>query len=397
MGKLKKTIFTLNVDNYAPNLTSYTYPLMQRYADKIGADFHIISERKYPKMPPVYEKMQIYELAKKMGNDWNMYVDADALIHPDFFDVTEFLKKDTVCHNGADMANNRWRYDKYFHRDGRHIGSCNWMTIASDWCVDLWTPLDITFEEAVKNIYPIQNELNTVITPDHLIDDYTLSRNIAKFGLKFTTISKILEQMQDQGNYLWHQYTISIAEKEKDMRRVLSNWGVCEYKDPRIEGWLSYNEMVWLYLTAQKMDSVVEIGSWKGRSAHAIASACKGKVYLIDDFQGDMREHPEVESDLRKNMSGFKNVEIIKERSLQAASKFKDKSIDMVFIDGAHDRQSVADDINAWYPKAKKIVCGHDYNEEGVRLGVNDSNIIPILETGSIWAVDKQKTIYDGR
>jgi len=279
MGQLKKTLFTLNVDNYAPEITELTYPLFKRYAAKIGADFHIINERKSPKMPPPYEKLQIYDLGRKMENDWNIFFDADALIHPDMFDVTQFINKDTVCHNGADMANNRWRYDRYFERDKRHIGSCNWFAAASDWCLDLWHPLeDMSYEAALENIFPIQNELNTVITREHLIDDYILSRNIARFGLKFTTLLQIQEQLKENGTYLWHQYTLPVDEKVKEMRRILAFWEVSDYKATQIEGWMSYAELIWLNLTAKKMNSIVEIGSWKGRSAHALASACPGKV-----------------------------------------------------------------------------------------------------------------------
>jgi len=238
-GTMKKTVYTLNIDNYAPEITELTYPLLKHYAKKIDADFQIITERKYPDFPPVYEKLQIHELGK--NNDWNIYIDSDALVHPDMFDVTEFIHKDTVCHNGNDMANNRWRYDNYFRRDGRHIGSCNWFTIASDWCIDLWHPLEIPFEEAVQNIFPIQKEINTVITPDHLIDDYTLSRNIAKFGLKFTTVLQIMKNFDDvSSSYFWHLYTVTIDQKvngweeEKDgimthnagMKDMIKLWGV---------------------------------------------------------------------------------------------------------------------------------------------------------------------------
>jgi len=395
--KIKKTIFTLNVDGYSPEITEFTYPLIERYANKIGADFHIITERKSPKMPPVYEKLQIYDLGRQMRNDWNIFIDSDALIHPDMFDITEFVKKDTVCHNGFDMANNRWRYDKYFKRDGRNIGSCNWFTMASDWCLDLWRPLDIPYEEALGNIFPIQEELNTIITRDHLIDDYTLSRNIARYGLKFTSIMQIMQNLNDTGNYLWHQYTMTTDAKVKDMIRVLANWQVSDYKDIRIEGWMTYAELIWLNLMAKKMDSVVEVGSWKGRGAHAIASGCKGKVYLVDDFSQHHNFSPEVESELRKNMAPFKNVEILKQKSVEAASRFKDNSIDMVFIDGAHDRDSVYNDIMAWYPKCKKIICGHDSELEGVKQGVIDTGFVPRTEIDKIWSIDKTKKIYDGR
>lgn len=397
MSKLKKTIFVLNVDNYAPEITELTYPLIKRYAHKIGADFFEITERKYPQYPPVYEKMQIYELGKKMGNDWNIYIDSDTLIHPDFFDVTNFVKKDTVVHNGSDMANNRWRYDKYFIRDGRNIGSCNWFAIASDWCLDLWHPLDIPFEEARENIFPIQNEINTVITRDHLIDDYMLSRNIAKYGLKFKTVIQVMQELNDTGVYLWHAYTIRTEDKVKEMRKTLANWGISDYKDPRIEGYMLLPEMTWLYLTAQKMNSVVEIGSWKGKSGHAIASGCPGKVTLVDNFSQHPEFNPDAELDLRRNMSGFKNVEILKMDSVEAASHFEDNSIDMVFIDGSHDKQSVLRDLNAWYPKCKKILCGHDMDKVSVGEALNEFNIFTERAAGSIWVIDKTRKIFDGR
>jgi hypothetical protein len=222
---MKKVLWTLNVGgNYAPEITRLTYPLIKRYTKKIGAEFKIIKERKFPDWPVVYEKLQIYELGK--NNDWNIFIDSDALIHPDFFDVTDHLHKDTVCHNGNDMAGNRWRYDKFFRRDGRHIGSCNWFTVGSDWCIDLWKPLDdLTFKEALSNITISQSEANSkVITRDHLIDDYTLSRNIAKYGLKFDTVVNIQSRIRDGGNYLWHAYTIPIPEKVQQIQEVLKKW-----------------------------------------------------------------------------------------------------------------------------------------------------------------------------
>ncbi|MCX6701737.1 MAG: class I SAM-dependent methyltransferase [Candidatus Zambryskibacteria bacterium] len=397
MSKLKKTIFTLNVDGYAPEITELTYPLIKRYAEKIGADFHIISERKSPHLPPVYEKLQIYDLGRKMGNDWNIYIDSDAIVHPDFFDVTNFIKKDTVVHNGADMANNRWRYDKYFIRDGRNIGSCNWFAIASDWCLDLWHPSDISFEEARENIFPTQNETNTIITPDHLIDDYTLSRNIAKYGLKFKTVVQIMQEINDAGNYLWHAYTIRAEDKVKEIRKVLANWGISDYKDPKIEGYLLYPELIWLYLTAQKMNSVVEIGSWKGKGSHAIASGCLGKVTLVDNFLQHSEFNPDAERDLRRNISGFKNVEILKMDSIEAAKHFEDNSIDMVFIDGVHDKQSVLKDLNAWYPKCKKILCGHDLDRQSVKDALVEFDIYFEVQAGNIWAKKKTKLAFAGR
>lgn len=224
----KKTIFTLRVDNYAPEICEITYPLLKHYAKKIGADFYTIKDRKFPDWPPVYEKLQIYELAKEMENDWNIYIDSDTLVHPDFFDVTEHLTKDTVCHNGRDMAGNRWTYDRFFRRDGRNIGSCNWFTVASDWCIELWRPIDdLTRDQIIERIHPVVDELKSIITAEHLIDDYTLSRNISKYGLKFTTIRDIEKRLFDGApGFLWHQYTIPIEQKVIEMHKILKGWKV---------------------------------------------------------------------------------------------------------------------------------------------------------------------------
>ena len=226
---IKKTVFTLALNGWEPEITEISHPLIKNYAKKIGADFYLIKERKLDeRFHPTYEKLQIYELAQEMGNDWNIYIDSDTMIHPDFFDVTNHLSKDTVCHNGSDLMGNRYREDRFHHRDGRHISSCNWFTIASDWCIELWKPLDdLTLEEALDNITPTVNERNTVITQEHLIDDYVLGRNIAKYGLKFTTVRAIHQQMgmADSG-YLWHQYTMPPEEKVIKMKEVLKSWGL---------------------------------------------------------------------------------------------------------------------------------------------------------------------------
>jgi hypothetical protein len=87
--------------------------------------------------------------------------------------------------------------------------------------------LDISLEEALDNINPIPNELANGITKEHLIDDYTLSRNIARFGLKFARAMDIQQQVGLGGaEFFWHQYTIPVDEKVVSMRHVLKTWGV---------------------------------------------------------------------------------------------------------------------------------------------------------------------------
>ena len=223
---MKKTIYLLNINNYAPEITSITYPLIERWAKKVGSGIHIINTRKFTDWDMGYEKLQIYELSEKNGDDWSIYLDSDTVVHPELPDFTEMVPFDTVIHNGCDLATIRWKYDKYFRRDGRHIGSCNWFACASSWCTDLWRPLDdLTMEQAVVNITPTVAELNTVITAAHLIDDYVLSRNIARFGLKFVTLKSLWAKSNlEYANFFHHEYTLPLAEKETKIREIIKKW-----------------------------------------------------------------------------------------------------------------------------------------------------------------------------
>ncbi len=235
---MKKTLFTLNLnpDDYR-DITDITYPLLKHYAFKMGADFHVIDKRKFPEWPPNYEKMQIYELGQKMKNDWNIFIDCDALVHPDAQDFTEHLKKDTCCHHGSDMATFRWKYDRFFWRDGRHIGSATWFCIASDWCIELFKPLDdMTPKEVADRIFPTANELKNGVSPIRLVEDFAMSRNIAQYGLKFTTLKDINKELGVgrwiQGTFepighFWHKYAVPKEEKVVEMKQIVKAWGVC--------------------------------------------------------------------------------------------------------------------------------------------------------------------------
>lgn len=226
--KIKKTLFTLNLDpDVYKEITTLTYPLIKQYCKKIDAEFFEITKRKFPEWKsPSYEKLQIYQLGQEMDNDWNIFIDCDAIVHPDTPDLTNLISKDTVLHNGMDFALIRWKYDRFFKRDGRNIGSPTWLCIASDWCIELFKPLDdLTPEQAYKNIFPLLGELRSGYEPWRLIEDYVMSRNIAKYGLKFNTFANIIASNPKlSGDYLWHMYATPNDEKLVHMRQILTNW-----------------------------------------------------------------------------------------------------------------------------------------------------------------------------
>jgi len=228
---MKKTIFTLNIGNYAPELTEITYPLMKVYAHKIGADFFEIKERKFPKWPMTYEKLQIYELGKQIGSDWNIFFDADAMIHPCMPDWTIYMKKDTIAHWGSDVASVRHRFNNYMLRDGRGWGAANWFTMASDWCLDLWRPLDITPEEVIDYINPTHEEMNYGLRAEHFVDDFALTSNVARFGLKTVKLQDVRDTVPEfKGmGFVVHGFMMTNAVKRQKMEEAIKTWNIAGF------------------------------------------------------------------------------------------------------------------------------------------------------------------------
>lgn len=167
-------------------------------------------------------------------------------------------------------------------------------------------------------------------------------------------------------------------------------------EENKIDGWMDNNDLLWLFNTAKEMDSVVEIGCWKGRSTHALLSGCQGTVYAVDHFLGSIDEregaHEEaktrdIHKDFMENVGSFKNLQVLKMDNAKAVKQFDDNSVDMVFIDAGHTYEEVLSDIKWWLPKAKKIICGHDAGDGGVEKAIKEvfGNEFEINEISSIW------------
>lgn len=204
------------------------------------------------------------------------------------------------------------------------------------------------------------------------------------------------------------------AEKTKSndlMRRILAEPWPAYPGFNNITGMMSVEELCWLYETAQKMTSIVELGSWQGRSTHALLSGCKGTVYAVDHWDPNYIGIPGLSESIIENnwqafcanVKDFKNLQIMKMPSLKAAESFQDASVDMVFVDADHAYGSVMADIRAWLPKTVKMIAGHDYEikqHPGVVQAVDEmfGGAHELLDT--IWFVRlepmKEKPEKDG-
>jgi glycosyltransferase involved in cell wall biosynthesis len=168
------------------------------------------------------------------------------------------------------------------------------------------------------------------------------------------------------------------------------------YQDKGIDGYMSLSELNWLHQKAKEVDTFLELGSWKGRSSHALLSANKSKIICVDTWQGSMdpgdatnslAKKEDIFELFKKNTEGFNNLVINRKKGIEAAKDYEDKSIDCIFIDAGHTYEEVKEDIAAWLPKAKKMICGHDYVNvwPGVIKAVNEAFGKPDGVCDSIW------------
>ncbi len=168
-----------------------------------------------------------------------------------------------------------------------------------------------------------------------------------------------------------------------------------DYPANNIPGWMAYKEQLFLFTTARRMESVIELGSWKGKSTHAICSSGCPKVLAIDTWKGSAFEpeaHAEAASgsvfeEFKNNTKQFKNLKWIQGDINDCVEMVGDQSVDMIFIDAGHTYEEVKNDIRKWKSKARILLCGHDYGYgwPGVIQAVSEELGGPDFVEYTIW------------
>jgi hypothetical protein len=204
-------------------------------------------------------------------------------------------------------------------------------------------------------------------------EDWGFSRDARKLGAKLWATREVKVKHAGQQMY---PNDVAWGEWETDAtttsRGVPS--GLLDTME-RIPGWFSAVEGAQLYKTAMEAlkvsDTILEVGSFKGRSTSVLARACKDtgegrKVYAVDPHMGDVnlpQNIGESFTEFTANMKalGFQNIVApIRQRSEDTTIDFP---LGMLFIDGLHDYEHVKIDWQKFGPFVRDggFVCFHDY------------------------------------
>lgn len=159
----------------------------------------------------------------------------------------------------------------------------------------------------------------------------------------------------------------------------------------KILGWQSETPAMLEALKKCNPSSVVEVGSWLGKSVIFIAENCNAEIIAVDTYLGsnEVLWRDENVQDLTNNFSKiydqfcanitFKNlnhrISPLPMTSSSAAELFlKEKvKIDMVYLDAGHREREVFADLEDWWPLTNKLLIGDDYSPYwlGVQNAVN--------------------------
>lgn len=155
-----------------------------------------------------------------------------------------------------------------------------------------------------------------------------------------------------------------------------------------VPGWLAESEGELLFNLAKNCVGkgvIVEIGSWKGRSTIWLAKGSRAghgvKIYAVDPHantpghrrQGEQWTYDEFKRNIVK--AGIADLVVpLVSTSETAASDFAEP-VEMIFIDGDHEYESVRRDFELWFPKVIEngVMAFHDTtNWEGPRKLVTE-------------------------
>jgi len=141
-----------------------------------------------------------------------------------------------------------------------------------------------------------------------------------------------------------------------------------------------------------------EIGVEKGDNAYSILEDLQPKkLYLIDigDFNGSDHNPSTPKGTFEATMERYlmtPNVTCMMMSSERASKRFKDESLDFVYIDADHSYNGISVDLECWIPKVRigGIISGHDCRVVDVQRALKET-FKKYEISGEDWLVTKEK------
>lgn len=150
-----------------------------------------------------------------------------------------------------------------------------------------------------------------------------------------------------------------------------------------------------LALSAAGATLGVELGVYKGAFSQCILDAWMGSLIGVDSYNQGSEFGIMMEAINRNSIYiDAGRYRLIINDTITAASLCPSE-LDFVYIDAAHDYESVCSDIAHWAPKVKRggLICGHDYGKEsGVKEAVDEfcgvvKNSARVTPCSSWWII----------
>lgn len=171
------------------------------------------------------------------------------------------------------------------------------------------------------------------------------------------------------------------------------------------QGWCANTRQLQAIIRRYSPSIIVEVGSWKGLSAHQMSLAAPPTtlIFCVDHWLGSEEHQPGGSAFLpgldhlyqtflnncrHRGLAG--RIIPVRSDSLAAAERFPGKA-DMIYIDAAHDTKSVYADIKAWTPVLTEdgVLCGDDWSWPTVRKAVEQfaaETGLTIYSEGNFWS-----------
>jgi len=160
---------------------------------------------------------------------------------------------------------------------------------------------------------------------------------------------------------------------------------------PGVPGWFNASDIKAYRKLVEAVEdgsTIIELGSWLGRSLCSLAEIIKRKrlqVRVVDTFKGTDNEGDahklakeiSLIDKFKENIEkyGLTDYVVIHQMTTNEAAAITLRQFPLVFIDAAHDYESVKEDIKNWLPKVCKggVLAGHDITWDSVRQAVEEN------------------------